>query len=393
MIENKESILILGGGFAGVEAAIKLRKYNYKVNLVSNRDYLFIYPVSIWIPVRKKSFQDVQISLKDLSEKHGFNVIIDEVKQINSEKKEVVLSSRQLTYDYLVVAMGMGKLNMKGLEYTHSICGKPDEAEIIKEKLDKLLDQGQGKIAIGFGGNPKDPSSTTLRGGPAFELLFNISHYLKTRKLRDKFEITFFAPMAEPGRKMGDKPYKKLNSFFSKYGIKVKKGKKITHFSDKTIHFEDGSLLESDLIIFISGGNGHPVLKNSDLPLNETGFIDIDEHCLVKNTNSVYAVGDIAALSGPKWASKQGHIAEVMADTAAYNIHMQIQGKEMRKDYKKHLNIICIMDSGDGAAFVMRSPDTEILLPLPIIGHWIKKAWGFYYKNSKLKRIPRIPGI
>ncbi|MBU2554623.1 MAG: FAD-dependent oxidoreductase [Bacteroidetes bacterium] len=388
-----QKLVILGGGFAGVEAAIKLREYGYAVTLVSNRDYLFVYPVSIWIPVKKISFNDVKISLPVLAQKHGFELIIDEVTQINSAENKVYLEKLVIPFDYLLVAMGMGKLNMKGLEFTHSICGMPTEAQVIKEELDKLVHSGHGSIAIGFGGNPADPTATSVRGGPAFELLFNFSHYLKKLNLRDKFQITFFAPMAEPGKKMGDKPYRKMDLFFSRYKIDVRKGKKISHFAEGEIHFEDNTVLKSDLIIFIPGGEGHPVVKKSDLPLSKAGFINIDEYCQVEDIPNIYAIGDITALRGPKWAAKQGHIAEVMAKTAAYNIHKQIQGKEKRKEYKKHLNIICVMDSGDGAAFIMRAPDREIIIPLPIIGHWMKKFWGFYYKNSKLKRIPRIPGI
>ncbi len=388
-----QRIVILGGGFAGVEAAIKLREYGYAVTLISNRDYLFVYPVSIWIPVKKVSFNDVKISLQVLAQKHGFELIIDEVTQIKSAENKVVLGKSVIAFDYLLVAMGMGKLNMKGLEFTHSICGKPTEAQVIQEELDRLVKRGYGSIAIGFGGNPADPTATSVRGGPAFELLFNFSHYLKKLNLRDKFQITFFAPMAEPGKKMGDKPYRKMDLFFSRYKIEVRKGKKITHFDSGEVHFEDNTVLKSDLIIFIPGGEGHPVIKNSDLPLSKAGFINIDEYCQVEDIPNIYAIGDITALRGPKWAAKQGHIAEVMAKTAAYNIHKQIQGKEKRKEYKKHLNIVCVMDSGDGAAFIMRAPDREIIIPLPIVGHWMKKFWGFYYKNSKLKRIPRIPGM
>ena len=65
---NKK-IVILGGGFAGIEAAIKLQKYGYSTTLVSNRDYLFIYPISIWIPVNKKKFDEVAILLETLSKK------------------------------------------------------------------------------------------------------------------------------------------------------------------------------------------------------------------------------------------------------------------------------------------------------------------------------------
>ncbi len=388
-----KKIVILGGGFAGVEAAIKLKKYGYQVTLISNRDYLFVYPISIWIPVKKKTFNQVKIDLKTLSQKHGFKLLIDEVLQIQSSKNKVLLKDGEIAYDFLIVALGMGKVKMPGLENTHSICGNPDEAEIIKQKLEILVEKGHGKIAIGFGANPKDPTATAVRGGPAFELLFNFSHYLKKLKLRDKFELTFFAPMAEPGKKMGDKPYKKMDVFFKRYKIDVRKGKKIKQFEEGKVVFADESTLESDLMIFIPGGNGHPVLQKSDLPLSDAGFIKIDEHCAVDDTENVYAIGDVTSLVGPKWAAKQGHIAEVMANAAAYNIHKQITGKEKRKDFKDHLNIICVMDSGDGAAFIKRAADTEIMIPLPIIGHWLKKFWGFYYINSKLKRIPRIPGM
>lgn len=386
-------VLILGGGFAGIEAAIKLSALGHKVRLVSNRDYLFVYPISIWIPVKKKTFNEVKIDLTNLAQKHKFELILDEVLSISADENKVDLKQQQLSFEYLIVAMGMGKMKQPGIEHTHSICGNPEEAEVIKNELEKLVQKGYGKIAIGFGNNPKDPSATAVRGGPAFELLFNFSHYLKTLNLRDKFEITFFAPMKEPGKKMGDKPYKKLDLFFDRYRINVRKGQKIARFEKNSIHFEDQSVLESDLTIFIPGGSGHSVMQASDLPLSDAGFIEIDEYCQVKGSEHIYAIGDVTVLNGPKWAAKQGHIAEVMAVASAYNIHKHSLGKEKRKSFREHLNIVCIMDSGDGAAFIMRKPDTEIIIPLPIIGHWMKKVWGFYYRNSKLKNIPRIPGM
>lgn len=69
-----KKILILGGGFAGVEAAIKIRKYGYDVSLISNREFLFIYPISIWIPTGKKKFDDVKLYFWLLDRKHSFKV-------------------------------------------------------------------------------------------------------------------------------------------------------------------------------------------------------------------------------------------------------------------------------------------------------------------------------
>ncbi len=385
--------IVLGGGFAGVEAAIKLRKHGYNVTLISDRDYLFIYPISIWIPVKEISFDDSKVPLADLQKKHGFNLIIDSVESIDTQNKTVKLKNGEESYDYLFIALGMNKVSMKGDENTLSICGKPEQAVSIGNELDKLVQAGKGKIAIGFGGNPKDTKGSAVRGGPAFELLFNISTYLKRKGLIDNFELTFFAPMAEPGKKMGEKAFANLGKFFKHYRIKQHVGVKITGFTSKEVMFENGDTLESDLIVYIAGGSGHSVLKNSALPLSDAGFVKTLPTCQVEGFPEIYAIGDSAELLGPGWGAKQGHMAEIMADVAAYNVHQQITGSGKTKSYIDKISIICIMDSGDGAAWVSRNAKKESMIMLPVVGHWLKKGWGFYFKNSKMNRIPRIPGM
>ena len=385
--------LILGGGFAGVEAAIKLRKKGYNVTLVSDRDYLFIYPISIWIPVKGISFEDSKMPLADLQKKHGFNLIVDRVESIDVKNKTVKLTNGEQPYDYLFIALGMDKVPAKGAENILSICGKPEQAVSIGKELDKLVEAGKGKIAIGFGGNPKDTKGSAVRGGPAFELLFNISTYLKKKGLSDKFELTFFAPMPEPGKRMGSKAVANLGKFYKHYGIKERIGIKITGFTKNEVQFENGDNLESDLIVFIAGGRGHSVLTESGLPVTEAGFVKTLPTCQVEGFPEIYAIGDSAELLGPAWGAKQGHMAEIMADVAAYNAHQQITGTGKTKSYVDKVSIICVMDSGDGAAWVERTQKKETMIMLPIIGHWLKKGWGFYFKNSKMKRIPRIPGM
>lgn len=386
-------ILILGGGFAGVEAAIKLRNYGYKVTLISDRDYMFIYPVSIWIPTGNRSFENTKLNLYDLQKKHGFDLKIENITKIDNVNQQIHTDKHIHDYDYLFIALGMSKVGIKGLENTHSICGKPEEAVVIKEQLENLIAKGSGHITVGFGGNPKDPTATTVRGGPAFELLFNISHYLKKLGLRDKFKLTFFAPMAEPGKRMGERAYKNMDGFFERYHAETHFGKKIKEFKPDAVVFADDSELKSDLTLFISGGDGMDLIKNTTLPQNETGFVKINELCRVENVNNVYVIGDAAAIIDHPWAAKQGHIAEVMADVSTYNFHNSITHKGKRKSYWERLHIVCVMDSGDGAAFIIRTPKKEIMIPLPIVGHWMKKGWGWYYKQSKMKRMFRIPGM
>ncbi len=392
-----KKVLVLGGGFAGVDAAAHLRKMNYDVTLVSERDFFYIYPTSIWVPTHESEFKDVCVDLKDLQKAHGFKLIIDSVSEISKANNSVTLASGQIIddYDYLIIAMGASKMKPKGVENTLSICGAPQQALEIRDALDKLVAKGSGKIAMGFGGNPKD--SSAVRGGPGFELLFNVHNMLKKKGIRENFELTFFAPMAEPGKRMGPQALKMMDMMFNKLGIKQHFGKKITQFEADGILFEDNSKLEADFTMFIPAGDGHEVIKNSDLPTNDAGFVKTDDYSCVLNEDgsmsNIYAIGDVASLEGYDWRAKQGHVAEVMAKNTAHNIEQRDNGGSDFKGYNEHLNILCVMDSGDGAAFVYRDEKRAFMIPMPIIGHWLKKGWGFYCRNSKLGKIPRIPGM
>ena len=388
-----KKVLVLGGGFAGVEAAIYLRKQNIETTLVSDRDYFYIYPTSIWIPTGETTKDNISIPLDKLAQKHGFQLIVDPVTTLEPKDKKVTLASGRVLddFEYIVVAIGQDKMKHKGIEHTLSICGKPEEAEELHKRISKLVDRGSGKITMGFGGNPKDTSA--VRGGPAFEVLFNLNTMLKRKGIRDKFELTFFAPMEKPGIKMGHSAVDMMHKMFEMTKINVQIGSKITSFEKNAINFENGIKLESDLIMFISAGKGHHILEASGLPLSDAGFVVTNEYNEIEGFEGIYAIGDSASLMGPEWRAKQGHVAEVMAKNIAYNIFQKIQNINSKRSYLEHINILCIMDTGDGAAFVYRSDKGGKMIPLPIIGHWMKKGWGWYCKASKLGKIPRIIGM
>lgn len=394
MQKLRKNILILGGGFAGIEAAIALAKERYfNVTMVSDREYFYIYPTSIWIPTGEARFSDTTLSLQKIADRRGFNLIIDGVEEIVGTENYVVLQeSGKFEFDYMVLAIGAGKMKPKGVENTLSICGRPEEALDIQKKLDLLIAKGSGKIAMGFGGNPKD--SSAVRGGPAFELFFNVHNRLKKLGIRDNFEMTFFAPMETPGARMGNASVEKMGQIFKMMNLKQHYGKKINEFQDGSVVFEDESSLDADLIVFVPANTGHSKVVNSDLPLSETGFVEVNEFNEVRGFENIYAVGDVAKLEGADWRAKQGHIAEVMARNAAENIIIKENNLPFeQKSYLDHINILCVMDTGDGAAFIYRDDNKQLMIPLPYIGHFMKKGWGLYTKLSKLGYIPRIPGM
>lgn len=383
--------LVLGGGFAGLESAVSLRARGFEVTLVSDRPYLFIHPTSIWIPTGELPFEDACLDLEAVAARRGFQLRVGEVQAIEGASRRALVGGKRLAADHLVVALGASRLRPAGVEHTVTLGGDPAAATSFRAAVEALLARGTGRIAVGFGGNPRAPSA--VRGGPAFEVIFNLDALLRRRGLRDRFELTFFAPMARPGERMGARAVEAVGRMFARQGIAARTGKRIVGFDARGVELEGADRIDADLVAFIPAGDGHPVARASDLPLDEAGFVRIDAGCGVPGLPGVWAVGDVAALEGPAWRAKQGHLAQAMARVAADNAAACEAGAAPCASYLRHLAIVCLMDTGRGGALVYRDDRSERLVPLPVVGHWMKKAWGHYFKAERRGQVPRLPGL
>ncbi len=383
-------ILILGGGMGGVEAAITLTqklKGDYQIDLISNRDFLYIYPASIWLTVGKRTLEDLSLPLAQLAEIHGFNFLHEEVREVRAKEQVVLTTTQEHSYDYLVIALGSSKLKPKGIEHTLSICGSPLDGMRIQERFLELVERKEGKIACGFSGNPQD--ATAVRGGPVFEVLFNFDTYLRDKGIRDRFELTFFSPSDAPGKRLGMGGLVQVQQLFQERDITTVTGKKIKEFTGSGVVFEDDTEIVTDLTVFTPGMTGTPILQQSDLPLTAAGFVTVGETAQVAGLETCYAIGDSSYFEGPAWRARQGHLAEVMARTTVENIVRQEQGEAPTATFREEMNLLCIMDTGKEGVFVYRDENREVA-PRGAWAHWAKLAWEKYYKLNKLGKIPRL---
>jgi sulfide:quinone oxidoreductase len=91
--------IVVGGGFAGLEAAIRLRAAGIDVTLVSDRPYLWIYPTSIWVVTGEQTFEDVCLDLSDVAGRHGFTFRQGKVESISGARRAVVVDGQELVAD------------------------------------------------------------------------------------------------------------------------------------------------------------------------------------------------------------------------------------------------------------------------------------------------------
>jgi sulfide:quinone oxidoreductase len=231
-----------------------------------------------------------------------------------------------------------------------------------------------GVIAIGFSGNPKEPSA--MRGGPMFEFLFGIDRQLRLEKRRDKFKLIFFTPAKSPGQRLGPKAVAGLIQEMEKRDIETRLGQKMVAFTATSVVTENDSF-GADLILFMPGMTGNQWFDNTKLPRSSGGLIQANAHCQVEGMANVYVAGDSGSFPGPDWMPKQAHMADLQAAAAAKNLLMELSGEAPTETFK--VELLCIVDSQTSGMLVARTEKRNIVMPNMTIFHWLKRFFEWWY--------------
>jgi sulfide:quinone oxidoreductase len=234
-----------------------------------------------------------------------------------------------------------------------------------------------GTIAIGFGGNPNEPSA--MRGGPMFEFLFGIDNLLRKQGRRDKFKIIFFNPAAKPGMRLGDKVPAAVLKMMQKRDIESHLGHKMVAFEANTVKTEGGEF-HADLILFMPGMTGPAWSANSEIPKSAGGLILANEHCQVPGYSHTYVAGDSGSYPGPDWQAKQAHMADLQALASARNLIKELNGQSNFETFKHEL--VCIVDTLTHGMLIKRTEKGTIMLPPCRLMHYAKRAFEWFYTRQ-----------
>jgi sulfide:quinone oxidoreductase len=371
---SKHKITVIGTGFAAMTAVKELRKRDAQaeISVISPRAEFVYLPSLIWIPSRIRSPEQLSVPLDKFFQRMRVEFIHAEVTGLKDGGRTVTTDKGEVSNDALLIASG-GRFIKKlpGIEHAITPCEGVPAAVAIRDRLEQM---DGGTIAIGFGGNPKEPSA--MRGGPMFEFLFGIDTLLRKQGRRDKFKLVFFNPAPEPGKRLGPNAVKGLLSAMAKRGIETHLGHKMKGFEQNRVITEGGEF-EADLILFMPGMTGNAWFDNTDLPRSEGGMVIADKFCRVEGIDKVYVAGDSGSFPGPDWMPKQAHMADLQAKAASENIVAELNGDSPHQTFK--IELMCIVDSNDKGMLVARTPSRSIVLPSCRIWHWAKRFFEWWY--------------
>lgn len=367
-------VTILGSGFGALSAVRELRARGCQdeITLISPRAELHYLPGTIWIPSGLRTREQLIVPLAPFFARMKVRHVGAEVTGLSPDGRSVQTTAGEVANDALVIATG-GRFIKKlpGIEHAITPCEGIAAAEKIRDRLKAM--QG-GTIAVGFAGNPKEP--TAVRGGPMFEFLFGIDAQLRREGRRERFKLVFFNPSKEPGARLGAKAVAHLLAEMARRNITTHLGHKMVRFeADKVV--TEGGEFAADLILFMPGMTGNAWFDATALPRSPGGLLQADAQCRVPGFEHVYVVGDSGSFPGPDWMPKQAHMADLQAAAAAQNLIDGLAGRPQTTGFKAEL--ACIIDALGTGTLVWRTEQRNLLLPPMRLMHWAKRGFERRY--------------
>ena len=369
-----QKVSIIGAGFGALTAVRTLRKLdeNLEITVIAPRAEFHYLPGIIWIPSRQRTREDLIVPLNNFFIRNNVKFHQANVTGLRDGGRIVETDNGEVANDALIIASG-GRFIKKlpGIEHAITPCEGISAAEKIRDRLEAM--QG-GTIAVGFAGNPNEPSA--MRGGPMFEFLFGTDTLLRQQGRRDKFKMVFFSPAEQPGNRLGPKAVQGLLTEMKKRGIETHLGHKMKGFTDSKVMTEGGEFA-ADLILFMPGMTGNAWFDNTSLPRSSGGLIKANQYCQVDGFDKVYVVGDSGSFPGPDWMPKQAHMADLQAEAAAKNVLAELNMKPATNTFK--VELMCIVDSVNKGMLVARNEKHSLVLPACRAFHWLKRAFEVKY--------------
>jgi selenide, water dikinase len=160
---------------------------------------------------------------------------------------------------------------------------------------------------------------------------------------------------------------------FAERGIRAVTGNPIVRVEPGRLIVADGSAIEFDEALWVTEAAGAPWLAESGLPLDERGFLVVDEMLRSPSDPAVFAAGDVATMPAhPR--EKAGVYAVRAGPPLADNLRRALAGGRLRRAVPQK-RALALIGTGDGAAVASRGPFAAHGRILWRLKEWIDRRW------------------
>ncbi|TVQ84491.1 MAG: NAD(P)/FAD-dependent oxidoreductase [Bacteroidetes bacterium] len=339
----KKRIVIIGGGFAGLELAKKLCAKPFQLVMIDKNNYYQFQPLLYQIATAGLEAGSVSFPLRKYFQKYkNAHFRLGEVLKVNPEKNEIVTDIGSLRYDYLVIATGT-KSNFFGLEniYKNALGMKSVTDAIyirnyLLNNLEKALNETDTNkisnylnIAIAGGG----PTGVELAGALAEmkKYVFN-KDYPELDLSLMKIKIFEGSDVLLNG--MSAYASENAKRTLEKMGVEVLLNAKVTDYDGEKITLDNGQIFNSKTLIWATGVSA---AKPDGFHHQSAGIgmrIKVDRYNRIAGYDNIFALGDVAFMETLDYPNGHPQVAPVALQQGkllAKNFQNIIKNKPLRE--------------------------------------------------------------
>lgn len=344
--DNRERLVVLGGGFAGLNLIKRLDPKKYAVTLIDKHNYHTFPP--LFYQVASSGLDEASICFPFRREirktHHDTDFVMSEVKEVKLDRKEVVTPWVTVPYDKLVVALGTTnnffgnpdliksvytlKSTAQAMRCRNDILDHLERATATRD--DKLRRRLLSFVVVGGG-----PTGVEIAGA-----LGEMKRFVVPREYRklpqNELKITLLEGAPRVLGTMSETASVKAKKYLEELMVEVHTGALMKSYEDNVVTLADGTQIEAGMVIWTAGVTGTPInFTGTDVPeRGKGGRLVVDGENRVKGMTDVYALGDIALMPDVDEAFPQGHpqlaqVAIQQGTNLANNLNRK-EGKEAK---------------------------------------------------------------
>ncbi len=331
-MEAREKIVIIGGGFAGLQLAKSLNNKRKKVMVIDKVNHHMFQPLFYQVACGRIEPSNISFPFRKIFQRsRNVQFRLTEVHQIIPSENKIITEEAEFTYDKLVIASGcktnfFGNAKMEhltfGMKNTQEAIAIRNHVLLTFEKLiieRKRSDDGNWNIVIVGSG----PTGVELAGAFA-EMKKDILPRDYPHMNFEDLKIILISSTEMPLAVMSEEAQEKSDQYLKELGVDFLRGEMVTDYDGDKVYMKSGKSIPSNNVIWAAGVTGN-IVDGLDPEIILRNRFKTDRYNRILGYDNIFAIGDIAYMETPKYPTGHPQVANVAIN----------QGKNVGRNFLK----------------------------------------------------------
>jgi len=320
----KQKIIVIGGGFAGVQLIKNLDDKLFDILLIDKINHHQFQPLFYQVAASQLEPASISFPLRNIFKyKKSLQIRLAEVSSINTAENRIETTIGPFSYDLLVIAVGcttnfFGNEAIKANSFTLKTTN--DAIEIRNHILQTFED------IISAEENDKEAllNLTIVGAGPTgVELAGAFAEIKKNILPKDypginfaQFNINLIEGSKDTLNSMSELAKKTSRKYLQGMGVNIITETFVKNYDGNTLELSNGNTIKSKTVIWAAGVIGNKINGLPTTAMKQGNRIAVNRTNLVEGTQNIYAIGDIALMETPQYPKGHPQLANVAINQA-----------------------------------------------------------------------------